>query len=207
MHTIIMNDDKQLITSVRKIFYQRENMVDKIQFLFPEYYEDVNLTDCTVVLKYIDIGNVLHSEVLAKDSELYKGKFRCILPVNTKLSMFAGNIIVRINFLKIDSETGQTSEVLKTGESVLTILADNTIDCNSDITEKMIALQAKINEQERLVEELKATKADNIVLDNETHELHLTANDELIGNKISMNDFGDALVSSNSKDGLVTMIV
>ena len=35
-----MDEHKQLVTTVRQTIYQRENLVDKIQFLLPEEYEN-----------------------------------------------------------------------------------------------------------------------------------------------------------------------
>ena len=167
MYTIIMNDDKQLITTVRKTIYQRENMVDNIQFLFPEFYENINLSDCTAVLKYIDIGNELHSEILSKDSELYKGKVRFILPINTKLTRFAGNVIIRISVTKINTTTGVVSEVLKTGECVISVLPDNTIIVSDDLTEKLATLESQIAE-------LSNSQVDDLSLTNDL--LQVTAN-------------------------------
>lgn len=167
MYTIIMNDDKQLVTTVRKTIYQRENMVDNIQFLFPEFYENINLSDCTAVLKYIDIGNELHSEILSKDSELYKGKVRFILPINTKLTRFAGNIIIRISITKINTTTGISNEVLKTGECVISVLPDNTIIVSDDLTEKLATLESQIAE-------LSNSQVDDLSLTNDL--LQVTAN-------------------------------
>lgn len=167
MYTIIMNDDKQLVTTVRKTIYQRENMVDNIQFLFPEFYENINLSDCTAVLKYIDIGNELHSEILSKDSELYKGKVRFILPINTKLTRFAGNIIIRISITKINITTGISNEVLKTGECVISVLPDNTIIVSDDLTEKLATLESQIAE-------LSNSQVDDLSLTNDL--LQVTAN-------------------------------
>ena len=167
MYTIIMNDDKQLVTTVRKTIYQRENMVDNIQFLFPEFYENINLSDCIAVLKYIDVGNELHSEILSKDSELYKGKIRFILPINTKLTRFAGNVIIRINITKINTTTGISNEVLKTSECVISVLPDNTIVVSDDLTEKLATLESQIAE-------LSNSQVDDLSLTNDL--LQVTAN-------------------------------
>ena len=171
MYTIKMNSDKSLTCTVRKTIYQRENLVDKIQFLFPEKYGDLNIFDTTPILKYVDQANELHFETLAKDSELYKGFVRCILPVETELSRFAGNIVIRIVLM-----TGN-DEVLKTGGHVLSIEADDTIQYSGDITEKIVSLQMKINEIEsKQPDDLKITE-DNV--------LHLVnGNGEKIGDGI-----------------------
>ena len=64
---IIMNKDKSLtITSKTKI-YRKENMVDKMKFLFPEKYQDLVLSECIATLKYMDVHNVPHAEILKKD--------------------------------------------------------------------------------------------------------------------------------------------
>lgn len=67
-----MNQDKSLTSSIKTTLYQREKLANKIQFLFPQYYEDLSLDECTATLKYLDTGNEPHSEILVKDDELYK---------------------------------------------------------------------------------------------------------------------------------------
>lgn len=179
MYTIIMNDDKSLVTSVRTTIFQGENLADKIQFLFPEWYEDINLSECVAVLKYIDQGNIFHSENLARDVDLYKGKVRYLLPVDSRLTLFAGNISVKIAFLKMD-DNAVVQEVLKTGSVVLTISPDRSVECSADVSEKVAAMQTKLNENTALIEELKATKGDALSYNQENNELHLMANDEPI---------------------------
>ena len=179
MYTILMNQDKSLTTSLRTTIYQGENLADSIQFLFPEYYETVNLSECVAVLKYIDQANIFHSEILARDSELYKGKVRCLLPVDSKLTQFAGNISVKISFVKIGDDS-TLQELLKTGSTIITVLQDEAVVYPANIPEKMAVLQTKVNENTALIEELKATKGDSIFYNLETHELNLKANNELI---------------------------
>ena len=43
MYTIVMGQDKSLITTVKETIYRREKLVDKIQFLIPQKYNDINL--------------------------------------------------------------------------------------------------------------------------------------------------------------------
>ena len=105
LYTIIMNKQKELIVTEKTYLYQRENLADKIQFLIPPEYNDLSLTDFTAVLKYVDQGNVAHAETLTKDDELYKGKIRYTLPIDTSLTRFAGDISIRITFSKVDMDT------------------------------------------------------------------------------------------------------
>lgn len=43
MYTIVMDKYKQLNTTIKTILYQRENLTEKIQFLIPEYYNEIDL--------------------------------------------------------------------------------------------------------------------------------------------------------------------
>lgn len=120
MYTILMDDDKSLSTSVRTTLYQGENLVDKIQFLCPEFYEELSLKKCKVLLKYIDHGNVPHCETLKVDDELYKGKVRCVLPLDTELTRFAGDILISLTFTYTDEEI-RTKYTLHSGDVKITI--------------------------------------------------------------------------------------
>lgn len=211
MYTILMNSDKSLSATNRITIYQREKLVDKIQFLFPQTYEDVSIQECTAMMKYIDQANVAHMEVLSMDDELYKDHIRCQLNVDTKITRFAGDIKLRITFLKINPDNGITEEVLHSGEIILTIspmsdyfafVSDKSLEV---IDQKMAELTAKIQSTLTIAESIDKTKADDIYLDTDHGILYLKANDEKIGTDISLNDLGDTL-ANYTVDGLVNII-
>lgn len=180
MYTIIMNDDKSLVATNRTTLYQREKLVDKIQFLIPQKYKSMDLSTCVAKLKYIDQGNISHSEQLTKDAQLYKNRLRYILPIDNKINYFAGNISAHIVFTSNDGK-----QKLHTGNCIITIEPSSTIidedekdtdDTNpSDMYKKITELESKINElQETQVNDLKLT--DDL--------LQLAIDDEAIGNGI-----------------------
>ena len=183
MYTIIMNDDKSLTTSIRTTFYQREKLADKIQFLIPQKYGVMDLSKCTAKLKYIDQGNISRSELLAKDSELYKDRLRFLLPVNNKLNYFAGNISIRIIFT--NEETGQE---LRTGDCIITIkpsgiIEESSTENSSEVNEKIVALENQIKElQENQANDLKLT--DDL--------LQLSIDGETIGEGVTLPKKGSA---------------
>lgn len=191
MYTIIMNKYKDLVTTVRTILYQRENLTEKIQFLIPEYYNEIDLKEYTAVLKYIDTSNISHAEILEKDEELYKGKIRFVLPINTELSKISGDISIRITFTKIDMDT-QTQYVLHTGENCITIspLKDYYTfipDESLEFIDQLVGnLEAKIEATERIAETYDKEKADDITYDN--NNIQLTSNGKKIGNPITISD-------------------
>ena len=179
-----MNQDKSLTITTKTNIYRKENMVDKLKFLFPEKYQELELADCTATLKYTDTNNIPHAEILQKDEELYKGKLAYTLPLDSELTEFPGNINLRVTFTKIDMET-QTQYVMHTGEVAITILplSDyyNFVPEESlEFVDQMVGtLQAKIEAIEKLAETYDKEKADNIVY--EDNKLQLTSNGEKIG--------------------------
>lgn len=124
IYTIIMNSDKTLTATVTTNLYQRENLVDKIYFLFPQEYNCESLSDYVATLKWIDPANEAHSEILTLDEALYKERLRYILPVDTEFTKFAGTLKLRITFSKTDNITNETY-VLHTGDIDVTILPRN----------------------------------------------------------------------------------
>ena len=90
MYTIIMNDDKSLRKGETVKIYQREKLVDKLQFLLPLTYQDFDLSGFTVTLKYIDQGNVAHAEILVPSEQLYQ---------NTRRVYYLPEILISLNLL------------------------------------------------------------------------------------------------------------
>lgn len=189
MYTIVMSEDKQLITTIKTTLYQRENLVDKIQFLFPEQYLDLNLGECTAVLKYIDQRNVPHAETLVKSDDLYKGRLRYVLPIDTELTQDTGDISFRITFTKVDLST-RTQYVMHTGEATITIapLKDYYTfipDESLEFVDQLVGnLEAKIEATAKIAEIYDQKKADNITY--EDNKIQLTSNGEKIGNSITL---------------------
>ena len=95
--------------------------MDKILFLFPTEYNGVSLSDFYCHSTYVDVGNVAHTETLVKQEDLYKEHIAYILPVDSKLTTFAGDIILRITLSK-RGQAKQKKYVLRTGESELSII-------------------------------------------------------------------------------------
>lgn len=184
-----MNSDKSLITSVKTTLYQREKLVDKIQFLFPTIYQDLDLKTCKAILKYTDQGNVAHSEILAMDEELYKGYLRFLLPVDTNLNQFSGDVTIRVTFTKVDT-VFKKQYVLHTGEisvhiNPLSDMYSFVTDESLEMIDQMVGqLDAKIKALDAIAETYERTKADDLSYDNNT--LQLKANGKKVGTPINI---------------------
>lgn len=189
IYTIIMDKYKQLVTTVSQTIYQRDNLVDELQFLFPQFYNSFDLSEFNVVLKYVDQANTPHVEILQLQEELYKDKLKYTLPVNTKLTRFSGDIEIRITLTKVDLET-KKQYVLNTGTTTIPVLPLKdyyafTPDESLDFVDQIVGqIDAKIEAIEKIAETYDKEKADNITYSND--KLQLTSNGEKIGDAVEI---------------------
>lgn len=217
MYTILVKDTNELSITVKERIMQRSKLVDNLHFLVnPLYKDEIDMTDFTVMMEYIlPVSKKYCTEILTLSEELYKEKLEYKLPFNTKLTEEAGNIEIQLSFtrLELDEDGNSVQYVRKTSAATITIVP---ISAWSDIIPdgalttldaKMLEIQGQIKALEELSNVTATTKADNIVLDEESHELYLTANGEPIGNKIDMDTLSDVIVESTKEDGLVSMII
>lgn len=215
MYTILVNDDNTLLVTVKERIMQKSKMVDQLHFLVNPTYKGIDMSDFIVAMKYkLPISNEPCSELLTLSEELYQGKLEYVMPVDTKLTKEAGDIKVTLVFLKqdLDEEGNSIQYVRPTGEANITIvpisawtsIANDT--ALNVVDQKLLEVDAKIKALEDLGGTLDSTKADNIVLDSETHEIYLTADGVQIGDKISMDELGESIVASAS-EGLIEVII
>lgn len=185
-----MNNDKSLTATVVTTLYQREKLADKIQILIPPNYGELDLNEFTATLKYVDQANVPHAEILKKDAELYKEHIRYVLPVDTNLTQYAGDIAIRITLQKNDMEVRKTY-VVHTGELVIKIspLKDYysfVPDESLEFVDQIVSdLQNKISALDKIADIYDKTKADNIQIKN-GKTLQLLSNHIPIGDEVTV---------------------
>lgn len=185
-----MNDDKSLTATVVTTLYQREKLADKIQILIPPNYGELDLSEFTATLKYVDQANVPHAEILKKDAELYKEHIRYVLPVDTELTQYAGDITIRLTFTKTDMEARKVF-VVHTGEFVIKIspLKDYysfVPDESLEFVDQIVSdLQNKISALDKIADIYDKTKADNIQIKN-GKTLQLLSNHTPIGDEVTV---------------------
>lgn len=185
-----MNDDKSLTATVVTTLYQREKLADKIQILIPPNYGELDLSEFTATLKYVDQANVPHAEILKKEAELYKEHIRYVLPVDTELTQYAGDITIRLTFTKTDMEARKVF-VVHTGELVIKIspLKDYysfVPDESLEFVDQIVSdLQNKISALDKIADIYDKTKADNIQIKN-GKTLQLLSNHTPIGDEVTV---------------------
>lgn len=189
-----MNDDKSLTATVVTTLYQREKLADKIQILIPPNYGELDLSEFTATLKYVNQANVPHAEILKKDAELYKEHIRYVLPVDTELTQYAGDIAIRLTFTKTDMEVRKVF-VVHTGELVIKISSLKDYysfvpDESLEFVDQIVSdLQNKIEALDKVADIYDKTKADNIQIKN-GNEIQLLSNKVPIGDKITVTNGG-----------------
>ena len=112
----------------------------------------------------------------------------------------------------MDEEGVATQYVRKTSPCTITIVP---ITAWSDIVpdSALTALDQRILKIDEQIQALAESavlytndKADNIVLDTETHEIYLTANGEPLGDRITIDELGDTIVDVKD-EGLIQVII
>ena len=222
MYTILVTNDNELKVTVKERIMQRSKLVDSFHFLVDQLYKDnIDMTGFTVTMEYIlpvSKKYVTETLVLKLDEEgntaLYKDKLEYCLKFDTNLTAEAGEIEVQLTFTKteLDAEGVATQYVRKTSPCTITIVP---ITAWSDIIpdSALTALDQKILKIDEQIQALADSavlytndKADNIVLDTETHEIYLTANGEPLGDRITIDELGDAIVDIED-EGLIQVII
>ncbi|MCI7343263.1 MAG: hypothetical protein MSH33_04895 [Fusobacterium necrophorum] len=206
MYTILMKEDKSLVATSRTILRQYESLVDKIQFIIPKMYGDLDFStgDYQIILKYVDQANIPHTVFLEKGEELYKENYiNCILPVGIELTKFAGDITMYISVMDVNIEDETKAEVLHTNGITISITPLDDIygfapnESFQKMDQEILKLQAAIKANTILAEAIDQNKADDLSYEDNT--LSLMANGKKIGTshvldqqkEIDIVEFGD----------------
>lgn len=202
MYTIVMDKYKNLNTTVKATIYQQESMVDKIQFLVPPTYQDANMIEYIATLKYVDPYGNFHSETLTVDTELYKDYLRYLLPVTTKLTQVAGNISMRITFVKFtNGEDEMVIDKLETNST--TIRVDRPTGFVDNVNfEDIEAWKAQLNQMSRDVNSLQDDYPEDLIISEEDDKLHLSHEGSPIGEGVAVM-IPSAPDEDGTKDGVI----
>lgn len=98
-----MKTNKTLIISEPTNFYHGEKNCDKIRFLIPQTYEDIDLSECNVYLIYQSVNGSVAITQLEYESELYEDQLlQAIYVVNNDFTAYSGTINAHLRFEKDD---------------------------------------------------------------------------------------------------------
>lgn len=181
MYTILVNDDNTLHASVRTRIMQNTKNIDSLHFLVKPMFNDIDMTEATVVLTYIlPISNERKTLTLTKSEELYKERLEYKILLNEDFTTEVGDIVMYLTFMIGDDI------IRKTNSAILTVnkVEEVNIDPNKPST---------------------VSNVDDLYFDKNTNQIYLTAGGTAIGGSISVTDLSNAIVDTTN-EGLVTVI-
>lgn len=118
---ILMDEDKTLLKKHVVPIYQGEALVDKVYFKLPKVYRGYDLTEFEAEVRYKIPGNVGRAETLVRtDIDCEETHFCYMLPINSKITTFAGDISLSLVLSKNDLMS-QKKYVMCTSSVTLTI--------------------------------------------------------------------------------------
>lgn len=170
-YVILMNKDKELITTIPSPVYQGEYNSTKLKFIIPKIY--INLIPTLQIILPNNTGKI---RICTFDEGLYKDNWLTItIPVVAALTKYAGNSQLWISFL---SQDGQETTV-KTSFGELKIIEHKGYsDIVDNEFEDINTITQDITELKVAVKTLENTKATSIKLEN--NNLCLVSGDNLL---------------------------
>lgn len=213
MYVILVNDDNTLYGSHKEKIIQREKLFNKMCFLVAPYYNGYDMSQCTVTLRYLlPISREFRTETLALSEDKYEEYLKYVLPINTDLSKEHGDIEMNLTFTMLDTDDDGNivQRVRKTTNGIITITPipnwDSVIPDASlmALDQRILKQDAQIKALESLASALDTNQVDNLVYDDESDTLQLTARGIGVGDKVSvkeMLDDGTPVVDLNSGSG------
>ena len=205
MYTILMNENKELIQTKKRMILQYEKLADKFLFLIPTTYDSISLIDenLTVYVEYIGADSVTRTSILAKLTEdLYDNSYMQYgFPIDTEITRYSGSVSMRIGITWLGRDDGDavTQYVIKSYPTTINVhpLTDfyNFIpdESLSFVDQTVAKMQAQVDALNILANDYKDNKADNLAIVEEDTEKYLTlmSGTTEIGNKINVVDFGE----------------
>lgn len=177
MYALKMEDGKELITTVRGTIYQHERNADTLVFLLPQKYEETDMADCTVYMRYVLPSGSGYSETIEMDPVPYNDEYyQYRLKAASRFTKESGMITLWLTALKHDSEV-----LLETGDAVVPVLERKNIDEFLSDDDK-----SKIDLMDEKIAQLQRDKADGLSYDKETRKLQLTADGIAIGEDVTV---------------------
>jgi len=203
MYTLLINENNEVVTTIKERIMQRSKLVDDLHFLMNPTYKGIDMSGFTVMMEYVlPVSKEYRTEYLVKSDELYKNQIEYKLPFDTWLTREAGQIEIQLTFIKVslDADGKSKQQVRKAGPAYITIIpiaawseiiADNALTA---LDQRLIQVDAMINAANEMSQYVYDNKADNILYDKEGKYIQLTANGQPIGDRIAWANGGGCSV-------------
>lgn len=201
-YIFLLENDNEIIATHREVLMQRSKLVDEVWFLVNPKYKtcENDMSVFSIMLEYIlPNSKSYHSLELVQDAEGYKEYLKYVVPLDSNLSSEAGDIQLQLTliYVGLDADGNDVQKVRKTKPAILhitpiaawgDIIPDSAL---SAIDQRIIKTQAQIKELGYYAEILNENQVDNLVYDNKSDTLQLSARGVGVGNKVSVRDMLD----------------
>lgn len=215
MYVILVNDDDTLYGSHKERIMQRSKLVDDLVFVVPQIYRKKHdMANATVMMEYLlPASKRYKTEFLVLSDERYKDCFlQYKLPIDTAITSESGSVELQLTFayVELDENGKGIQRVRKTSPTVIEIVpisawADIIPDeVLSPLDQRILKQDAQIRALADLANILNDNQVDNLVYDENSDTLHLSAKGVRVGDKVSVKDMMDdgiPIVDLDSNDG------
>ena len=104
MYTILITQDNEMDVSVIEPIVAESNLVDKIRFLVPLMYNDLNMSEYTMTLEYVlPKSRWSYEEVLTPKEELYKDMLEYTFDITDEFTDEDGDVEITATFTNGES--------------------------------------------------------------------------------------------------------
>lgn len=199
-YVILINDDNSMTISQKRRIVQRSKLVDDIWFLVRPEYNGYNMAEFTVLLEYLSpVSHKYRTEILSMRDDMYEGYLKYTLPIDTELTMEAGEVELMLTFLlsELSPEGKSVQRVRKvSGVKVdiipLTAWSDIIPDSAlSALDQRIIKTDAQIKALSNMADIFDITKADDLIHNTDEDTIQLSSNGTPIGRIVHMRDMFD----------------
>lgn len=173
MFYIKLDDNMDLVITVREPIYRGDNLNQKIRYLLPFKVEDIDILTAYVYLNYIRADGTPDVVPLERLEDRYnESYYQFTFPVEHKFTRYAGEICTWLQIYTGDPSNPITA---KSGECVIRVQDSKDID--DYIGDTVLTAIYKLHKE---VDD----KADSHIYDKTTGELQLTSDGEPIGDVV-----------------------
>lgn len=135
MFYIKLDENMDLVTTVREPLFRGDNLNRKLVYLIPLTVGDIDMLTAYVYLNYIRADGVADVAVLERMEEKYnESYYQYTFPVTCKLTKYPGEVCT---WMQIYTGTPSNPSIQKTGECMLQIQESKNIDdylCDHQVT-------------------------------------------------------------------------
>lgn len=168
-YTMLITENKSLITTVPRTIYQGEKSCDSLRIFCPMFLSDY-LPVAMAILPNNTTGKISAIEF---EEENYKDYRVIKIPLTNDMTNNHGHIKFWIMFFGIESDY-----IYKTGVNNIPVYKHLSCEISNDSdipSSDSSSIFAVITELQASVAKLEKTKADSVYIDDETNELVLTS--------------------------------